>query len=60
MKAKELRDKTKEELMKLLEEKREFVRKFRFDIVTKQAKNNREMRNAKREVARILTLIKEK
>lgn len=60
MKAKELREKTKEELKKLLEEKREFVRKFRFDIVTKQAKNNREMRNAKRDVARILTLIKEK
>ncbi|MFZ5982198.1 MAG: 50S ribosomal protein L29 [Patescibacteria group bacterium] len=60
MKAKELREKTKEELGKLLEEKRDSARRLRFDIVTKQAKNNRDLRNSKRDIARILTLIKEK
>jgi large subunit ribosomal protein L29 len=59
-KAKELREKNIDELKRLLAEKREAIRKVRFDIVTKQVKNNRELRNNKREVARILTLIKEK
>lgn len=60
MKIKELRDKNIEELKKLLEEKRENIRKLRFDIATKQVKNNRQLRNDKVDVARILTLIKEK
>lgn len=59
MKTKELREKGIEELKKLLAEKRESVRKVRFDIATKQAKNNRDLRNDKRDVARILTLINE-
>ncbi len=59
MKAKELREKTQEELKKLLAEKRESVRKVRFDIAVKQAKNNRDLRKDKREIARILTLISE-
>lgn len=60
MNAKELREKNIEELKKLLTEKREFVRKMRFDIVIKQSKNNRDLRQSKRDIARILTLIKEK
>jgi len=59
MKIKELREKNIEELKKLLAEKREQVRKLRFDIATKQIKNNRDLRNDKRDIARILTLIKE-
>jgi large subunit ribosomal protein L29 len=59
MEAKELREKTQEELKKLLAEKRESVRKVRFDIAVKQAKNNRDLRKDKREIARILTLISE-
>lgn len=60
MKTKELRDKNIEELKKMLSEKREKNRKLRFDIAVKQVKNNRELRNEKRNVARILTLINEK
>ncbi|MFA6047949.1 MAG: 50S ribosomal protein L29 [Parcubacteria group bacterium] len=60
MKVKELREKGIEELKKLLAEKREIVRKARFDMATKQVKNNRQKRNEKRDIARIITLIKEK
>ena len=60
MKTKELREKNKEELKKLLTEKRESVRKLRFDIAAKQVKNNRELRKEKKDVARISTLIHEK
>jgi len=57
MKIKELREKNIEELKKLLSEKREQSRKLRFDIASKQVKNNREYRNTKKDIARILTLI---
>lgn len=56
LKIKELRDKNIEELKKLLVEKREHVRKLRFDISSKQIKNNKELKNTKREIAKILTL----
>jgi ribosomal protein L29 len=59
MKTKELREKNIEELKKLLAQKRESVRKLRFDISTKQVKNNRELRNNKEDIAKILTLIGE-
>jgi large subunit ribosomal protein L29 len=60
MKIKELREKNPEELKKLLAEKREDVRKLRFDIASKQAKNNRKMRNDKKDIARILTILNKK
>jgi ribosomal protein L29 len=59
MKIKELREKNKEELKKLLAEKREVVRKLRFEIASKQIKNVRDLRNGKKEISRILTLINE-
>jgi large subunit ribosomal protein L29 len=59
MKAKELKEKNAEELKKLLFEKQENVRKLRFDISAKQVKNTRDLRNDKRDIARILTLINE-
>lgn len=59
MKIKEIREKNMEELKKLLNEKREAVRKSRFDIAAKQVKDIREMRNNKRDIARILTILKE-
>jgi len=59
MKIKELREKNIEELKKMLFEKRESVRKARFDVAAKQVKNIREIRNSKRDIARILTIIKE-
>lgn len=57
MKSKELREKNSEELKKLLAEKREDVRKTRFDIAAKQAKNNRKLRNDKKDIARIMTIL---
>ncbi|MFA7208948.1 MAG: 50S ribosomal protein L29 [Parcubacteria group bacterium] len=59
MKIKEIREKSMEELKKFLSEKREAVRKLRFDIAAKQVKNIREMRNYKRDIAKILTILKE-
>lgn len=57
MRIKELREKNKEELKKLLVEKQKEVQKVRFDIAAKQVKNNRELRKSKRDIARILTLV---
>jgi large subunit ribosomal protein L29 len=59
MKTKELKDKSKGELEKLLSDKQEATRRLRFDTATKQVKNTREVRNNKRDIARIITLIKE-
>ena len=58
-KIKELREKNVSELQKLLDEKREIVRKLRFEIASKQIKNVRDLRKNKKEISRILTLIKE-
>ncbi len=64
MKVKEIRQKIREisleEAKNLLAEKMEKIRKLRFDIVSKQVKNIREIRREKKDVARLLTLIKEK
>jgi large subunit ribosomal protein L29 len=59
MKIKELRGKNTEELKKLLAEKRDGVRKLRFDVATKQVKNTRQIRNDKKDIAKIETLISE-
>lgn len=59
MKIKELREKNGEELKTLLTEKREIVRKLRFDLASKQIKNNREIRSNRKDIAKILTLINE-
>lgn len=58
-KIKELREKNTGELENLLKEKREQVRKFRFNIASKQMKNVKELKNLKKDIARILTLINE-
>lgn len=60
MKAKELREKNINELKRELEEKKEIARQLRFDISLKQVKDHREIRNVKREIARLMTIIKEK
>lgn len=60
MKIKEIREKNTEELKKLLSEKREDVRKLRFDIAAKQAKNNRKLRNDKKDIAKIMTVLNAK
>lgn len=59
MKIKELRELNKNELAKLLEEKKVKAVSLRFDISSKQLKNNREYRNIKKDIARALTLLEE-
>jgi large subunit ribosomal protein L29 len=60
MEIKELREKTDEELRKLLVEFREKMRNLRFKIASKQLKNVREMYATKKTIARILTVIRER
>jgi large subunit ribosomal protein L29 len=58
-KIKELREMSQGEIEKLLEEKKTKAVALRFDITSKQLKNNREFRSTKKDIARILTLQKE-
>lgn len=58
MKIAELRKKNKSELSKLLREKREQVRKLRFDLVAGKLKDHRAIRRIKKDIARILTLLR--
>jgi len=58
MKANELRQKSQSELQKLLRESREKLRQLRFGLVSGKVKNVREIRKTRRDVARILTIMK--
>lgn len=59
MKVKELREKNSGEQEKLLLELQDKTRKLRFDIATREAKNHREYRKIKKDIARLLTLKRE-
>lgn len=59
-KAKEIRDMSIGELKKFIEEQEAKAVQLRFDIVSKQLKNNREYRNTKRTIAQALTIFGEK
>lgn len=48
----------REQLGKFVEEQRAKVAKLRFDISSKQIKNHREYRNAKKDIARALSKMK--
>lgn len=58
MKIKELRQKPKEELQKTLIDDKEKLRQLNFDLSAGKVKNVREVRKIKKEIARILTLVK--
>ena len=60
MKMQELKEKNVNELEKMLFEKQEKLRKLRFDMASRQVKNTKDIKNNKKDVARILTLINEK
>ena len=60
MKVKELKDKPKGYLEKILQEKREKLRQFRFEISQKKLKNVKEIKNIKKDIARTLTIINSK
>ena len=58
LKSFELQEKTKKELQELLMTKREYLRSLRFDLTSGKVKNIREIRKIKKEIARILTIMK--
>lgn len=58
MKIKDLREKTENELKSLLKEKREKMRQMKFDLTNKQLKNPRQIKEIKKDIARILTLLR--
>ncbi len=60
MKAQELRKKSKTDLEKLLQERRERLRVLRFDLVSGKVKNVQEIGATQKDIARILTILKEK
>ena len=60
MKTKELKQKSKDELQKFLQNLREKLRQLRFDLVSGKVKNVREIRQIKKYIARILTMLCQK
>jgi large subunit ribosomal protein L29 len=58
MRLEDLRQKTKKELEGLLKDSREKLRQLYFDLSAGKVKNVREIRRIKKEIARILTLLK--
>jgi large subunit ribosomal protein L29 len=59
MKPSELRKKDKKELVKTVQELTKKLSDFRFKFSSGKLKNVKEIKNSKREIARILTIIKE-
>ena len=57
MKISEIRQKPKKELESMLLEKRERLRNLRFDLASGKVKNVREIRELKKEIARVLSLL---
>lgn len=58
MKTTELRQKTEKELKETLTHLRENLRELRFNLVGGKVKNINEIHQTKRDIARILTIIK--
>ncbi|MEK7121969.1 MAG: 50S ribosomal protein L29 [Patescibacteria group bacterium] len=57
MKIKELTAKSKDELMSLLDKERADLLQFRFNVTTGKAKNSKEARLIRKNIARLLTLL---
>jgi ribosomal protein L29 len=60
MKAQELQGKNSEELKRILQEKRVELSRARFDIKANQIKDNQLQKRTKKDIARILTILKSK
>lgn len=59
MKTSELRKRSAGELTSLLAEKRSVLRSLRFNVSSAKAKNVMSRKEARRDIARLLTLLKE-
>jgi len=60
MKAKELKIKSEGELKKWLFSDREKLRALRFDLAAGKVKNIKEIRNKRKDIAKILTILNQK
>ena len=60
MKMKEISNKTQADLIKILSEKRQLLRKFRFDGSGAKTKNVKEGRVIRKDIARVLTAMNAK
>lgn len=60
MKIQEIKDMNIEQLKKLVDEKRTHAVKLRFDIAARQLKNHREYRSVKKDIAKALTVLKQR
>lgn len=60
MKISEIRDMNIEQLKKLVDEKRTEAVKLKFEISARQLKNHRQYRKVKQDIAKALTILKEK
>lgn len=60
MKATDIRDKSEEELRQLLQDRSEALMRFRMQSVTGQVENVRAARNARKDIARIKTILRER
>lgn len=58
MKTRDLQLKSKEELMGLLREKQTQLFKLRFEIGQKKVKNVKAIKNIRKDIAKILTILK--
>jgi large subunit ribosomal protein L29 len=58
VKSTDLQKKSKNDLEKLLKEKEERLRILRFSLASGKIKNTREIRETKKDIARILTLLR--
>lgn len=59
MKITELKQKSKAELQKTLIDSQERLRSLKFDLASGKVKNVREIRKLKKDIARVLTLLKQ-
>ena len=59
MKIQEIREKSIAERLTLLTDLQDKARKLRFDLSLREAKNHREYRKMKKDIARILTIARE-
>jgi large subunit ribosomal protein L29 len=60
VRAKELRDKTNDALLKVIEERQADIVNFRMQLATGVIENCRRAREARRDIARVKTIMKER
>lgn len=56
-KLKDFKKMKREEILSLLNERREFLRQFYFDLTAGKIKNIKQIRETKKDIARLLTIL---